>query len=298
MTTTAPMTPLRATRGHRVLLLAASISTALLITLGGIVCATGTATACPDWPGCYGRIVPPPRIDAIIEYTHRFVAAITSPLIIAAAVVGWRRARLLPWVRRPPLFAIPFLLAVVVFGALAVLTGLPPGWAAVDLGSALLVLALVVTAATAARSGPVGSNFRRTRLGLAALLAVYVTLVSAVLVAGKGSLTRCLGWPLWRVLSYDLPGWPQIARLVCAGTALLLLAAVVIRTWRGQPRGSALHRTATALVVLMVVELAAGLWMLAVGYTLILLAVAAAAATGLWAGLVRLVILALTEQAS
>ncbi len=99
--------------------------------------------------GLLTGIIPPPQINSIIEYTHRFVALLTSPLIIAAAVVSWRR-RFLRWVSRPLAVALVFLVVVIIFGALTVLTGLPPVLAAIDLGSALLVLALVVTAATVA----------------------------------------------------------------------------------------------------------------------------------------------------
>ena len=123
-------------RWHRNLLLAASIMTCLLITMGGIVCATESGASCPDWPGCYGRIVPPLQYQPIIEYTHRFIAALTSPLIIAAAAVSWRKARSVRWISRPPAVAIVFLIAVIVFGAFAVLTGLPPAVAVLDLGSA------------------------------------------------------------------------------------------------------------------------------------------------------------------
>jgi len=100
--------------------------------------------------GCYGRIVPPPQVNAMIEYAHRLVAALTSPFILAAAIVSWRRARSISLVSRPPVIAIPFLLAVIAFGALAVLRGLPRGLAAVDLGSALIVLALMMAATAAA----------------------------------------------------------------------------------------------------------------------------------------------------
>ena len=105
----------RIARWHAALLLAATVLTYLLITLGGVVCITGSAAGCPDWPGCYGRIVPPPQVNAIIEYLHRFVAALTSPLILAAAIVSWWKARPIRWVSRPPTIAIPFLLAVIVF---------------------------------------------------------------------------------------------------------------------------------------------------------------------------------------
>jgi cytochrome c oxidase assembly protein subunit 15 len=287
----------RIARWHAAILLTASILTALLITLGGLVCASGSAQGCPDWPGCYGQIVPPPQVNAVIEYLHRLVAALTTPFILAAAIAGWWKARPIRWVSRPPLVAIPFLLAVIVFGAIAVLRGLPRGWAAVDLGSALVVLALMTAAATAAlarRADPSLRDRFSTRnagLALGALVATYLVLVSAVLVAGTGSLTRCLGWPLWHVLGGDLPGWPQPARLVAAGVAGVFIAAVVVESWRPRAGHASLRRVATAAGALFLVEMASGVLMLAGGYSIPLLAVAAAAAAALWGLLAAIVVL-------
>jgi cytochrome c oxidase assembly protein subunit 15 len=287
----------RIARWHGALLLAATVLTYLLITLGGIVCVTGSAQGCPDWPGCYGQIVPPPRVDAIIEYLHRFVAALTTPFILVAAIVSWWKARPIRWVSRPPLIAIPFLLAVVVFGAFAVLRGLPRGVAAVDVGSALTVLALMVAATTAAFARradpglPDRLSVRDARLALWASGAVFVVLVSGVLVAGAGSLTRCLGWPLWGILSNDLPGWPQVARLLVAAAASVLIVAVVVQAWRTEHANAALRGVAAAAGVLFVVEMAAGVLMLAGGLTMVLLAIAVAAAAALWGLLVGLVVL-------
>ena len=236
------------TRSHAALLLAATIFTTLLIIMGGVVCMTESGAACPDWPGCFGRIVPPPRIGAIIEYSHRLIAALTTPLIVAAAWLSWKRARTVRWVTRPAAIAIVFTLAVIVFGAFAVLTGLPRGVAALDLGSALVVLALMATATTVAfarRADPalpdrLTSATPFARLSLWTLGAVYAVYVGGILVAGRGSLTRCLGWPVWRVIPTDLAGWPQIARLALAALAALSVAAVVIQAWRTKPGNRAI----------------------------------------------------------
>jgi heme a synthase len=288
MTADSTTGKVRIARWHAILLLAATVLTTLLITLGGIVCVTGSAQGCPDWPGCYGQIVPPPQVNAIIEYLHRFVAALTSPVILAAAIAGWWKARPIRWVSRPPVIALPFLLAVIVFGAIAVLRGLPRGWAAADLGSALIVLALMTAATTAAfarRADPgLRDRFSARDAGLAlwASGATYLVLVSAVLVAGPGSLTRCLGWPLWRVLGGDLPGWPQPVRLLLAGAASVLIVAVVVQAWRTRRGHAAQLGAATAAGVLFLVEMTAGVLMLAGGYSILLLALSVLAAAALW----------------
>ncbi len=289
------------TRSHRGLLLAASIMTTLLVTLGGIVCATESGAGCPDWPGCYGRIVPPPQINAIIEYTHRLVAALTSPLIIAAAAVSWRNARAIRWVSRPLAISIVFLLAVVTFGAFAVLTGLPPILAAIDLGSALIVLALVVTATVVARARwsdpdlPDRLSFSSipALLGIGALAAVFALHVSGVLVAGKGSLTRCLGWPMWRLLPDDLAGWPQIARLALAAVAAVLVLAVTVQAWRSGRR-----RAAAAAGAAFLAEMATSVLLLTAGTSPLLLVIHVAAAASLWAVLVVLAVLSGENQCS
>ena len=97
-----------------------------LITMGGIVRVTGSGLGCPDWPPCHGQLVPPLRMDAIIEYLHRLIAALTSPFILASAVVGWWKFRAVKWVSRPPLIAVGLLIVEIVLGAITVSPNFPP----------------------------------------------------------------------------------------------------------------------------------------------------------------------------
>ena len=305
MTTNFTLRAPRITRCHRDLLLAAGIMTCLLVALGGIVCATESGAGCPDWPGCYGRIVPPPQVHSIIEYTHRLAAALTTPLILASAAVTWWRARRLRWVSWPLALVLPFLLAVIALGALTVLTGLPRGWAAVDLGLALIVLALVVTAATVAwargdalnRPDRLSARSATARLSLAALAAVFAVHVSGVLVAGAGSLTRCLGWPLWRVLPDDLSTGGQVARLIMSAVAGALIVALVVRARRSAGNRS-LRRAATVLAAAFLFELLLIAALLIVGTSPYLLVIYVATATLLWAALVVVTVLACVGAAS
>ncbi len=293
------------TERHLYLLIAASVMTWLLVTMGGIVCATQSGTGCPDWPRCYGSFVPPSQANAIIEYTHRLTAALAGVLILACAVVSWRKARSIRWVTRPLVLAVPFLLAVAVFGALTVLVGLPRGLAAVDLGSALIVLALVVTSSTVAlarRDTPdmpdrLSAGSTVARLSLAALAAVFAVHVSGILVAGKGSLTGCLAWPMWRLRPGDLAVWSQVARLLLAAVAAYLVVAVVAQVRRSAPN-RLLGAAATLLAATLLVEMLLGAVMLVVGASPYLLVIYVAAATLLWASLVVVAVLACAAAAS
>jgi heme A synthase len=302
------MTERPVTHRYCLLLAVASVMTYLLIVMGGVVCVTGSGLGCPDWPMCYGGIIPPLDMGAIIETTHRFFAAATTPLIVAAAVLAWRRHRRMRWLSRPPAIAVVLVLAVVVFGAFAVLTGLPPVVAAVDVGSALMAFALVLTTwrvAVARRDNPAlpdrlafGTPF--AKLTLSALATVFLVLVGGVLVAVVGSIARCVGWPLYGAVAGagEIGGWLPAARRVLGVVAAGLIVAVVIRAWRRHRDNVPVRRTATALAGALAVEAAAGLLMVAHGFTLVYGALYAAAASGTWALLVVLAVLAATHADS
>ena len=180
-----------------------------------------------------------------------------------------------------------------VFGALTVLTGLPRGWAAVDLGSALMVVTLMVAAATAAyarHADPrtpdrLSTRTPWARLAAATLGAVYAVYVGGVLVAGDGSMTRCLSWPIWRILPDDLGGWPQVARLTVAAIAAFLVVALVVTGL--QERGNrGVRRASIIAAIAFFVEMLVGAIMMTSGASPFLAVVYVAAAVLLWCMLV------------
>ena len=176
--------------------------------------------------------------------------SLTSLLIVAAAASGPVAISSIRWVSRSLALAVVLLIAVIIFGALVVLQGLSPGLAAVDLGSALMVLALALTATVVAFARHADPTLPErllfhsafAKLTLWTLVAVFMVLVSGVLVAKSGSLVRCLGWPLYggQLVPVDVHGWLRAARLLLATAAGMLLIAVIAAPWRlqAQQRGS------------------------------------------------------------
>lgn len=289
-------------RRHRYLLLAAAVLTYVLVTMGGVVCVTDSSRGCPDWPACYGQLIPPMRIDSILEYAHRVLAALASLSIVASAVVGWRKTRAIRWLSWPPTIAVAFLLIVIVLGAMVVLRGLTPGLAALDLGSALMVLALMLASTVVAfvrRDHPalpdrLSFDSFYSWLAWWTMVAVWVVLVSAVVVADSGSVTRCLGWPLFsgRLLRGDLHGWLQMARWLAGIAADILIVAIVVQAWHTQRGRAAIVWAATLAGVLLLAETIVGALLKIFGFPVFLLALYAALATTLWALLVILAVLA------
>jgi heme A synthase len=284
------------TKTHSRLLQITALITLLLVTLGGVVCVTDSSQGCPDWPWCYGKLYPPLQQDSIIEYTHRVTAMLASLLIVISAVVSFSKTPRLRWVTIPAALSILFLIAVSFFGAMVVLSGLSRGWAAVDLGSALTTLALMIIAAFAAKSynkypeEQVRFSLKQPLAGLVLITAItaFVLLVSGVLAAESGSIERCLGLPLFsqEMLSAGALGGMQIFRRVLTGILVLLIAATAVQAWRKRRSDAGILRSTVLLVIALLAELIIGVLMLNFGFSLALEVLYVSMATVIWAVLV------------
>jgi heme A synthase len=173
----------------------------LLTVMGGVVRTTGSGLGCPDWPLCYGRLIPPPDIHSIIEYTHRavaFFASLSAAAVTALAFVQHRRHLRIA----APVSLMAVLLVIQIpLGGVVVMSELGPLLVALHLGLALLILGCLVTVAVAAH-GPagataLGSASRGIRLLLlAALVGLFLLLLAGAFVVGSDATFACLGWPL------------------------------------------------------------------------------------------------------
>ena len=101
--------------------------TVVLITLGGIVRATGAGLACPDWPLCHGRLIPPLAGPILVEYSHRLAASVVGVLTLILAAHVWRFHRRDAALLRTALLATALLGVQVILGGLTVRTALTAG---------------------------------------------------------------------------------------------------------------------------------------------------------------------------
>ena len=230
-------------RAARNLAFVTVIATVILVGVGVYVRATGSGLGCPDWPTCHGGIVPPHEQEALIESTHRFVAALVGILVIATAVLAWRHFRGTPAVLWPALAAVPLVGIQGLLGAITVWEELPPEIVATHLLLAMAIL--TVMAATALgmfnelRGGaPPGERAAARRLGLRA--AATLVLFAAVVWMGgylgeSGGSTACEGWPTCNGGVFPGADDQQIAHMTHRYLAALLvvpLAWMAAAAWR------------------------------------------------------------------
>ncbi len=244
---------------------AAALVTFLAVVMGSVVCATESGAACPTWPGCYpGQVVPGAQLNPIIEFTHRVVAILAGPLLLAAAITGTRiagagaRVKVLPWI------ALVCAGLSAVFGRIVVLAHLPLWWGVVDLLCALVAM-IAMGIATLSLQNP-RARWAPTALSHSAALAcglVILVHLTGILAAGAGSYTRCMGWPMWRILEADPNTTLQIARLILAVLAFGVIARTIQLATTPVPTPSPLRAHAAVLAALVVAELLVGAVILA-----------------------------------
>ncbi len=258
----------------------AAASTYLLIVLGAVVRITGSGMGCgDDWPVCHGRLVPSlADIATLIEWSHRLVAAIVSILIAGLAALTWWNRRRGDGVSRAGYLALALLVLQVLLGAVTVRLELPPWSVILHLGTAMVLLAVLLAVLLYAALG--GAP---TRPGGAALVAAgmaFVTVLFGALTANLGAATACVGFPLcngqWVPEGNYLQHIHWAHRLLAYG----LFVYLVVWAWRTRRHGPAL-----ALGLAMAqVAVAAAMVLLALPQSL--QTAHAAVGTALWATLV------------
>ena len=235
--------------------------TVILVGVGVYVRATGSGLGCPDWPTCHGGIVPPHEQEALIESTHRFVAALVGVLVIATAVFAWRHFRGTPAVLWPAIAAVPLVGIQGVIGAITVWEELPPEIVATHLLLAMAILTVMAATALAMfneiRGGiPPEQRAAAWRVGQRAI--VTLVLFAAVVWMGgylgeSGGSTACEGWPLCNGGVFPGADDQQITHMVHRYLAALLLVPLVwliAAAWR--ERGTlrwGMHVARTAAVI-------------------------------------------------
>jgi protoheme IX farnesyltransferase len=281
----------------RNLTLAAAIAVYLLIVTGGIVSATGAGGACPDWPTCMGAWTPPMETNAQIDYVHRAMTLLATPLIFASAYLAWRRkeAGASPLVKRSLAAALGLMGIQIALGFVTSRTDGTIGWLApAHLGLSLLTLAAVLIAAASLFSLEAIGEGRRlsfrspfARLSLLNLAVFFALLISGAIVKNSGAGAACAGWPLCGpdLLPGEPLGWVSLAHRIVVALSGVLMLASLRRAWRTQRSQTPILVASTAATVLFISQALLGAQMIQ-GFPVYLLILHQATAAAVWGVLV------------
>jgi protoheme IX farnesyltransferase len=272
--------------------LATTICSFLLAAAGGLVRATDSGLGCPGWPRCYGRWIPPADHHAIIEMSHRYLAAFVSIGVISTcvlAVLFHRQDRL---TLRLGLTLVPLVMAQALLGAYVVNRELEAWTVVAHLGLGMLFAATLIVLTvhlTVARTGD-GDPTARRWLGFVAV-GVYGQLLLGSWVTGRGAGLAFTDWPLYggRFVP-DFDGREDAVLQFAHRTWAYVLAVVVLlaarRVRQAYPAHTVASRLATAASVLVFVQVAIGALNIASRLHSAVVTVHLATATLIWGALI------------
>ena len=238
--------------GHLVVALLA------LVAIGGATRVMEAGLACPDWPLCYGQLLPVSSMtmQVFLEWFHRLDAfCVAVALLVLAAVAGLQRRRLPPWLAPLALLALLLVVMQATLGALTVTQLLPSAVVTAHLTLALLLVALIsglhqrLALCIAAPGSAVTAELPRwwRALLLFALLAVVGQALLGGAMASQWAADRCLAAGeacIWL-------GLHRAAALpVAASVCIAALASLALPKGQGQFR--ALTLAAGALVAVQI----------------------------------------------
>ncbi len=259
--------------GYATLTLTAFTSVLLLMMMGSIVRITGNGLGCPDWPLCYGQVVPPMYASAWVEFSHRLLGAIASVQIVGLAVWAWRSYRRETWIVAGATATVGMLAVQIVVGGLHVIFELPPqtGW--IHTGIAMMIAALVAAQVAAAhpaaralsaRAAAVIARDRGLPVSIATTaVATYLLILTGSYVTRTGASLACPAFPycgaaVTAIAFPELINIQMFHRFMAFGVALTACVTLwrLVRAARQEP---GFRATALVLTALIAVQFGLGI---------------------------------------
>ena len=214
------------------LVLATTFATLLLLIAGGTVHPSGSSLACPDWPTCFGTLVPEMKGAVFFEHGHRLIATVVGAMTWLMALCLWvtrRQDKVLGWLG---VLAAVLVLIQGVLGGLTVIYRLPTAISTAHLGLALAFFGYLIFLCFRSRPiqpalavAPGAAELARKAFMLGAL-AVYAQILLGAYLRHTGSGFACTEIPLCNGLLWPELGWEQLHMSHrIAGIALALMLA-------------------------------------------------------------------------
>jgi heme a synthase len=228
-----------------------AIATLLLMAVGSATRVMNAGLACPDWPLCYGQLVPTQQMNlqVFLEWFHRLDAGLIGLSAIALAGLSWWDRRELPgWLPFASTGALGLIVFQAVLGGLTVTELLRFDIVTAHLGTALLFFTtlLIIGMALLPYQGT-GSVGKLPWIGLCGAFFVYVQSLLGGLVGSQWALHQCFGYnQLCTVMNSHIFG------VVPPTVTTLALVILALRTPALHPKLRQLARWAGMLLLLQI----------------------------------------------
>lgn len=230
-----------------------AIATFLLMAVGSATRVMNAGLACPDWPLCYGKLIPTQQMNlqVFLEWFHRLDAALIGVSAIALMGISWWYQRILPrWLPWASTFALGLIVWQGILGGLTVTELLRFDIVTAHLATALLFFGTLIIIATSLipNSELTGNSpLKLTWMGLIAAIFVYLQSLLGGLVASRWAVHQCLSTSqLCLVMNSHILG------VIPATLSTLILVAIAWRTPALQPNLRKLANLAGGLVILQI----------------------------------------------
>jgi len=172
-----------------------SVATLILMAIGSATRVMNAGLACPDWPLCYGELVPTQQMNlqVFLEWFHRLDAALIGVTTIALAGLSWWYRRHLPnWLPWASTFALCLIIFQGILGGLTVTELLRFDIVTAHLGTALLFFTtLLIIGTTLTPYQGTGTVGKLPWLGVTATILVYGQSLLGALVGSRWALHQC-----------------------------------------------------------------------------------------------------------
>ncbi|MBH52335.1 MAG: hypothetical protein CL785_04190 [Chloroflexi bacterium] len=235
--------------------------TFFLIALGSVVRTTESGLGCPDWPLCYGQIIPPFEFHALVEYAHRFVASIIGLIISIIVTIAHLKYRHIKYIIIPLRICFIALIIQVILGAITVINELPPEIVTLHLFVALSIFGLLIFVWSITKEGN-EENFKSKKVLRIVYISTFLTMItilSGSYLVGSGASAVCPDWPL--CLSTKIPDniltWTHMAHRIIAGGTIIVVLFAARQSWASS-RNTDLRMASMVVGVLSFIQIFVG----------------------------------------
>lgn len=197
------------------------------ISLGGFVRVTGSGLGCPDWPLCYGKIIPPMNYHTLIEWGHRTSGALLGLLILSINIIVWYQNRNNKFLTSTSLISLILVIVVGGIGGAVVLTELEPSLRTLHLFLAQMIIFCLGLSYVSINTHNLSLKnqiiFDKYSLmaGVVALT-VLVSLLTGSYAVWKGAGTVCSSWPFCTsssIIPESFLGWIHMTHRIASSLA-------------------------------------------------------------------------------